>query len=110
MLAPRSPLIIAMTPFATGASAADGLPDAAKMLVDVAEKGALDHLLSAHGGHPCEHGADLGELGIGKATHGRRRRGSPLLVERDRLRLRAVGVLLSMLGVHLIKHLGGEVR
>jgi hypothetical protein len=61
-------LIIVMTPFAEGDSAADRLPDAAEMLVDVAEEGALDHLLGAHGGHPREHSAGLRELGIGPRT------------------------------------------
>ena len=80
------------------------------MFVDVAEEGALDHLLGAHRRHPREHGAALLELGVGEAPDDRGRRGGPLLVERDRLRLGAAGELLGMLGVHLVEHLGGEVR
>src|SRR5439155_1750944 len=109
---PVTCFVIALVSFfsQTADSAADRLPDAAEMLVDVAEEGTLDHLLGAHRGHPREHGAGLRELGIGEATYGRGRRRGSLLMERDRLRLRAAGELLGMLGVHLVEHLGGEVR
>src|SRR5262249_61064032 len=79
------------------------------MLVDVAEKSTLDHLLGAHRWHPREHSAGLRQLDIGEATHGRSRRRSALLVERDCLLLRTAGELLGMLGVHLVEHLTCEV-
>ena len=41
------------------------------MFVNVAEEGALDHLLGAHGRHPREHGTGLRELGVGEAAHDR---------------------------------------
>jgi len=79
------------------------------MRAHVGEEDALDQLLGAHGGHPCEHGAGLRQLGIGEATHDGGRRGGPLLVERDRFRLRAAGELPGMLGVQLVEDLRGEV-
>jgi hypothetical protein len=78
--------------------------------VDVAEKDAFDQILGAHRRHPREHGAALRQLGIGETPHGRGRRGGSLLVERDRLRLRAAGELPGVLGVHLVEQLAGEVR
>src|SRR5262249_9515020 len=110
MLAPRSPLIMTMTPFADTGSASDRLPNVPEMFIDVADEGALDHLLGAHGGHPGEYGAGLRELGIGKGPHGRGGRSRPLLEERDRLCLGAPGELLGMLRVHFIEHLSRERR
>jgi len=55
------------------------------MFVDVAQEGALDHLLGAHGRHPREHGAGFRELGVGEAAHKRGRRRGTLLVERHLL-------------------------
>src|SRR4029077_14578111 len=93
-----------------GDLAADRLPDAAEMCVDVAEEDALDQVLYAHRWHPREHGAGLRELSIGEATHGRGRRGGRLLVDCDRVRLRRAGELLGVLGVHVVEHLAVEVR
>src|SRR5262249_29005369 len=90
-------------------SAASRLANAAEMLVDVAEKSTLDHLLGAHRRHSREHHARLRQLGIGEATYCRSRSRSPLLVERDCLLLRAAGELPGMLGVHLVDHLTREV-
>src|SRR5262245_15395058 len=70
-------------------SAADRLPDAAQVLVEVIEERALDHVLGAHRRHPREYRAGLRELGVGETADrgggGRR----ALLEERDRLRLAA---------------------
>jgi hypothetical protein len=91
--------------FAGGASdsAADRLPDAAEVLVDMVDVAADDDLLRGHGGPPRERDAALCELLVGEIAHdyGSRR---PLLVERDRLRLGSCAVFLRMLGVHRVKH------
>ena len=66
------------------------------------EQAARDQLLGRHRWRIAEHRAALRQLIVLRAEHrGRRRR--TLLEQRDGLGLRAVGVLLRMLRVHLVQ-------
>src|SRR4030095_6310168 len=91
------------------ASHADGFPDAPHVVVDVAEQAEHDELLGRHGWRVGEHRSALRELIVVQAPDHRERPGRPLLEERERLRPRAVGMLLRMLGVHLVQHGPREV-
>src|SRR5262245_4535955 len=84
-------------------SVTEGGPDAVEVLVDVADQDALDDLLRGHRGHAGEHGAALVELLVRERPHGGRGRRGVLLVEREGVRLGAVGVLRRMLGVPVVE-------
>jgi hypothetical protein len=75
----------------------------------VAEQAEQDELLGRHGWLVGERRSALRQLIVAQARDHCERRRRPLLEERERLRPRAIGVLLRVLGVHLVQHGPREV-
>src|ERR1051326_6738792 len=83
-------------------SGADGLADAAQMVLDVVDQDALDGLLGGHGRYAGEHGAALLQIRVGEPAHYRGGGLHALLVQGEGLGLGAAREVLGVLGVHLV--------